>query len=233
MNSFVDLSTAIAHAGVSSGYAAALIMGTTWGIITSIPLGPTGALVLECATTNNRRGIYLAAAGFAAAHLIFQLVYHLGFASLIADNSKLIATWALLGVAMMAIYGLRHMFKGKQILSEKQQIESKFPENVTLPSKSVLYRSFGLAIFNPVLLLYMIFNSTMFVAAVPRGSNPIAIAMLLMAALFGTVFWYIIFGEFVFKRAHGWSRKQRASAEFLTGIVLIAAGLAIALRLAA
>jgi threonine/homoserine/homoserine lactone efflux protein len=233
LNSFVDLSAAIAHAGVSSGYAAALIIGTTWGIITSIPLGPTGALVLECATTNNRRGIYLAAAGFAVAHLIFQLVYHLGFASLITGNSKLITTWALPGVAMMVIYGIRHMFKGKQILSEKQQVESSFSENPPKPSKSVLYRSFGLAIFNPILLLYMIFNSTLFVAAVPMGYNPIAIAMLLMAALFGTVFWYIIFGEFVFKRAHGWNKTQRACAEFLTGIVLIAAGLAIAVRLAA
>jgi threonine/homoserine/homoserine lactone efflux protein len=233
LSSFVDLNAAITHAGVSSGYAAALIIGITWGIITSIPLGPTGALVLECATTNNRRGVYLATAGFAAAHLVFQIVYHLGFASLIAGNSKLIATWALPGIGMMAIYGTRHLIRGRLILGQKQPAESTTRTSNLMPPRSVLFRSFGLSIFNPVLLLYMIINSTMFVAVVPRGSSTGAIALLLMAALIGTVFWYIIFGEYVFKRAHGWSRKQRASAEFLTGIVLIGAGLAIALRLVA
>lgn len=230
MNAYVEIMNTISHSGLSSGYAAAVLIGITWGIITSIPLGPTGALVLECATSHNRRGIYLTTAGFAAAHLLFQIVYHLGFASLITGNSKLIAAWALPGVGMMAVYGTRHLIKGRRILGQGELAALPVATKV-LRHRSILFRSFGLAIFNPVLLLYMIINSSLFVAAVPEGSSPGAIGLLLMAALLGTVFWYIILGEFVLKRAHGWSRQQRAAAEFLTGAVLIAAGLAIALRL--
>jgi threonine/homoserine/homoserine lactone efflux protein len=214
----------------------AIAWGCAWGAVTSIPLGPTGALVLSRASRNDRRGIYLATAGFALAHLIYQGLYHAGLAPYLQGNATWLGALAAPGLILLIGGGLLHLRRGwtARKMGSLPQITNhpltSGPSSIVpkRPRLGVLAQSFTMALFNPVLLIFLAANAALFSATFPGQVGPLDLVLLLAATLFGTVFWYIAFGEWLRRRASAWGPKEHSRAELVSGVLMITAGFALA-----
>jgi threonine/homoserine/homoserine lactone efflux protein len=210
------------------------------GVVTSIPLGPTGALVLSSASRDDRKGIYFAVLGLACAQLVFQTIYHLGFSKLLTENHNIVQMIGVCGIVMTLVFGIMHVFKAKKISDSEprqnlQETTPKLSNEVSSleprSSQFFFFKALTAGLFNPFLLFYIIANVSMFAATFPDYKNRSYIAVLLLGGLTGTVLWYLFFGEMIRRHSFGWGKRGRIIAELASGILMFAAGTFLLLRL--
>ena len=235
--------------------AAAVVWGCTWGAVTSIPLGPTGALVMARASRDDRKGIYFVTAGFALAHIVYQLVYHWSLGRVMIAESLhhgVLRSLAMAGVFILGLAGVRDAGRSLRTLSsrhaasnrpteaETRDIGADVPEpmpyavaSLRNPGAAVLAQSFFLAILNPALLLFLCSNAALFSSQFPERVGFAHIVLLFAATLVGTSAWYIGFGEWLRKRSATWTVRHRAWADGLSGVILLTASLSLGWKILA
>ena len=208
------------------GYVFALSWGVSAGIVTSIPLGPTGALVLNRASRNDKRGIYSALLGLASAQLIFQGIYHLGLSRVLTESRQVFELIGFCGFVFMVIFGCMHLWRAHKIARTPATHFSidKFIDHQDA-RRSLFLKAFLAAVLNPFLLLYIIANVSMFVTTFPNFNAQPYIMVLLLGGVFGTALWYIFFGEMIRKNSFTWGKRGYFFAEIVSGVIMFAAGL--------
>jgi threonine/homoserine/homoserine lactone efflux protein len=225
--------------------------GVLWGAMTSIPMGPTGALVVARAHRGDRLGIYWVTAGFALAHLCYQGLYFWLFSSAVAlqTNAGPAATvsdsawfrWmAPTGALLLAMVGLRYLWNAGQSIvrgTSAPKVARSKPMQLKIQGRyapqvvpATFIQSFVLAILNPVLLIFLAANASLFGAQMGGSvANPL-LAVLFLSTLLGTSAWYIGFGEWLRRSSRAWTPRSRALADGLSGLLMLAAGLSLGAR---
>ena len=216
----------------SLGMIVAAGWGFGMGVLTSIPLGPTGAMVLGSATRGDRKGILYAVGGFASAQIFFQAVFHLGFAKVLQGQPLFVNVLGTLGVLGTAFCGTQHLLRARSLSRASGLLPEPTPSPISDAHSTPLFlKSLSIAFLNPFLLFFILANVSMFLQSFPSyGARPY-IASLLGATLAGTVLWYLFFGEFILRRSSAWGLKGRVRAELISGSIMVAAGLFLLLRL--
>lgn len=209
--------------------ALASIWGLLAGIITTIPLGPTGALILTHATKGDRKSVLNTIFGFSVAHIILQIIYHFGLAQFLQSHNQLIRLIALPAIAMMAFMGFTYLKRARALYRGESMIQ-KSVSHWRPVLRGPFAQSFTLAILNPILLVWMIANVAMFLEFTQNHQNTATVPVLLFATLVGTVGYYFLFGLWITRHAHSWSLKNRSIAEAIAGLLMLFASLSLALR---
>jgi threonine/homoserine/homoserine lactone efflux protein len=235
------------------GHFIALGWGASWGIVTSIPLGPTGALILSEAATGRRKGIYAAIVGFSVAHVFFQTVFHLGYSNL-TSNPKMTITFSIFGILLMLLTGIKCITTNFSILKNGSKNSQRYSadhdasidnvkkdnlinlkietnSNTNFSSVKVFWRSAAMTILNPMILVFIAANTSVFVQSYPNLSSKTYIYTLLLSGLAGTVLWFSAFGEVINKFSKNWNIKKRALTEIISGCLLTAAGISLAVKI--
>jgi threonine/homoserine/homoserine lactone efflux protein len=92
------------------------------------------------------------------------------------------------------------------------------------------FQSFGLAVLNPMLLFFLFTNATLFSSQFPGRVTEVHIVFLFAGTLVGTAAWYAGFGEILWRRAGTWNTRNRALAEGLSGVLLVAAAISLCMK---
>jgi threonine/homoserine/homoserine lactone efflux protein len=212
------------------GLLTALAWGFGAGVVTSVPLGPTGALVIRHAARGQHRGALHAIAGLSAAQCIFAATYLFGFTSLLTAHAYAVPMLAFIGVGVTFWMGWRNT-----AAAWKRRAEEHLP--IPVPSRRRMRdgftASFLVAITNPFLLFFLAVNVGLYSEVFPNHTGRLELVALLGGGIFGTALWFVVLHLSVARLIRTKGLRAVFYAEMAAGVLMLSASALLAARLIA
>lgn len=210
------------------GVLTALAWGIGAGVITSVPLGPTGALVIRNVARGNQQSALRAIAGLALAQLLFAATYFFGLSGLLTEHPIVVRGLAAVGVGVTFWMGCRNTIKTWQgRASHQMPTGAQRTEGMREGFRASLF----VAITNPFLLFFLLANVSLYSQTFPAYAGRAELVALLSGGIFGTALWFLFLQISVARLMRTRGLRAVFYAEMTAGLLMLAASALLAVRL--
>lgn len=206
----------------------ALAWGIGAGVITSVPMGPTGALVIRNVAQGNQQCALRAIAGLALAQFFFAVTYFFGISDLLTENPALVRALAAVGVSVTFWMGCRSTLK-----TWRARASHQLPAGLChAGGKYEGFRvSLLVAMTNPFLLFFLLANVGLYSQTFPQHVGRSELAALLSGGIIGTALWFVFLQISVARLMRSRGLRAVFYAEMTAGALMLAASVLLAVRL--
>lgn len=229
------------------GFTTAFAWGVAVGLVTSMPMGPTGGLVLGSASRGEPKRALLSALGLTLAQVLFYALYLFGFSGWLVNNPDLMQKICLVGIGLILLSAIQPLKRAlffifprlrapQKELSENSPPVSFLSAKLRAPQRLFgkqghFWNAFLIAITNPVILLFVFANVSFFVSVFPELQGSLFIATLLTGGVLGTFLWFALLTLFVARRSSRWSERHLAYCDLLSALLMLLGAVGVAAEL--